>query len=110
VEGQRVAAGALDHAAAAPAGREAVRKHVDQAHRRGTVAPARVPLLVAVVVPAQVQPRARAELEQAERQPGLARDEQKAAEARASASCPASTAHAGPPASTSAAACSSSVV
>src|SRR5213079_195026 len=40
VEGQRVAAAALDHAEAATAGREAIRKHVEQAHRRGTVAPA----------------------------------------------------------------------
>src|SRR5204862_5813016 len=40
------------------------------------------PLLVSVVLPAQVQPPARANLEQAERQPGLALDEQKAAEER----------------------------
>src|SRR2546422_286982 len=82
VEGQRVAAGALDHAAATPAGREAVREHIDQTNRRRAVAPPRVPLLVAVVVPAQVQPRARAELEQAERERGLTRDEQEAAEER----------------------------
>src|SRR5882724_1596024 len=82
VDGQHVAAGALDHAAATPAGREAVREHVDQTHRRRAVAPPRIPLLVAVVVPAQVQPRARADLEQAERQAGLARDEQEAAEER----------------------------
>src|SRR5436190_229361 len=77
-----IAAGALDHAAAALAGRQAVREHVDQAHRRRALAPARAALLVAVVVPAQVQARAGAELEQAKRQAGLARDEQEAAQER----------------------------
>src|SRR5690606_31744893 len=41
--------------------------------------------LVAIAVPGEVQPRARAELAQAQRQPGLARDAQEAAEQRRTA-------------------------
>src|SRR5690349_2035406 len=56
---------------------------VDEAHRRGGIAPCRAVVLVAVPVDAQVEPGTRTDLEQPQRQAGLARDLEEAGHERA---------------------------
>ena len=56
--------------------------HVDEAHRRTSRPEGQAVLLVAVLVEAEVQARARAELEHAQREAGVARDDEEPADQR----------------------------